>query len=676
MQIEQNEPTVAEHGMPEPQAFVVDPEQGWDLVPISKGQMEALRNGDVNAWDDLAAHFKAQTSASGEGSGDSKGSGAGKGFLAEIEPSMANQRAWDQARQMWESCGAIAPPFEKDLLCRIARMSGVLQECIHTYCTVIEGFGHNFVPVLDPDADEAFDQVKWVLWNDGVEAGESVEEAEPPDDEVNKKIDEIRRNIKFEKMRAERFFRNAARIKGEHVGFIQLRQRLRQDYETVGEWYLEILRDMNGAVRRLSYIPSVSMRKMPLDTQAIPVAVPERVNDFSIQEQVEHRHFRRYVQVDPENVEVAYFKEFGDPRTVSSRTGRYYADLQTLEVAEPGVRAATEVITDGIPDPETAYGIARWTANSPAIGGSRKAEEVNFSYFDNKTIPPFMILVSGGRLSSQAQARIKTYLKALKGSENFHKLLVLEAAPFASNVPGQPPQRVQIEVVPLIKYLKEDGLFLNYLAFNDTRIGANFACPPLLRGRSEEYTRATARETLRFFEKLVAQPERTRFDELINTKVMLVLGLALVKYNSLGADTSDPEVVAKVLDVLLKHGSMTPADGRQEAEKLLRRELPKLTAKWLDVPLKLSIAEVATRGNIPQGERVADEIAGFGAGTPEPGISPGEGQTGQNQQAGNKASSVTLDELRKQLRSGIYADLFGDEREEIWIGEPAEDLEK
>lgn len=627
---------------PEPQAFVVNPDSDFNFLRITKGQFEALKEGDQATWDDLAAGLKDESSTENNKPKEKQG-----GFLQEIEPSRANQAAWDQARRVWEQSGAIKPPFEKDLLCRIARTSGVVQECIRTYCTVIEGYGHTFKPVLDLDSDEAYEQVKWSIWNNRVELGGKPALSEPTETEIQERLAKLKTEIRFQKMQAERFFRNSARIKGQPVGFIKLRQRIRQDYEVTGEWYLEALRDFNGAIRRLSYLPSVGMRQMPLEEEMQKVAVKERVDDFTVIEQTEYRQFRKYLQVDPDHTQLAYFKEFGDRRVMSSRSGKYYQSIEELEREEEGVKAATEVITDGIPDPETPYGVARWTANSPAIGGSRKAEEVNFSYFDNKTIPPFIILVSGGRLSSDAQEYIKTYLRALKGSENFHKLLVLEAAPFAANMPGQPPQRVQIEVVPLIKFQKDDGLFLKYLAFNDTRIGANFACPPLLRGRSEEYTRATARETLRFFEKMVAEPERLHFDELINTNIMLALGITLVRYESLGADTSDPEVVTKVLDVLFKHGAIMPNDGRQEAERLLRRELPKMTEDFMFRPLKMTVAQIAMSGNQPKEAKVLME---------------------EEFEDNGEEDTSYIDILRKQLKSGIVADFEGDRKETTWMG--------
>ena len=41
--------------MPEPQAFIADPDSDWNMVPITKSDLDALRSGDKVTWDDLAA---------------------------------------------------------------------------------------------------------------------------------------------------------------------------------------------------------------------------------------------------------------------------------------------------------------------------------------------------------------------------------------------------------------------------------------------------------------------------------------------------------------------------------------------------------------------------------------------------------------------------------------------
>ena len=58
----------------------------------------------------------------------------------------------------------------------------------------------------------------------------------------------------------------------------------------------------------------------------------------------------------------------------------------------------------------------------PSVLGSRQAEEVNFLYFENKSVPPLALLVSGGRLSAQSIPRIESFIENhIRGKRNFHK---------------------------------------------------------------------------------------------------------------------------------------------------------------------------------------------------------------------------------------------------------------
>ena len=83
-------------------------------------------------------------------------------------------------------------------------------------------------------------------------------------------------------------------------------------------------------------------------------------------------------------------------------------------------------------------------------------------------------------------------------------------------------------------------------------------------------------------------------DSEINTFLLPMRNLNLVKFKSLGPDTSDPLTTARVIDTLLRHGSLVPQDGRQEAEKLLGRDLPKVDKEWSKKPLKLTISETVS----------------------------------------------------------------------------------
>jgi capsid portal protein len=60
--------------------------------------------------------------------------------------------------------------------------------------------------------------------------------------------------------------------------------------------------------------------------------------------------------------------------------------------------------------------------------GSRQMEEVNYLYFENKSVPPLALLVSGGRLADASVPRIQRFIEEnIKGKNNFHSILILEA---------------------------------------------------------------------------------------------------------------------------------------------------------------------------------------------------------------------------------------------------------
>ena len=54
----------------------------------------------------------------------------------------------------------------------------------------------------------------------------------------------------------------------------------------------------------------------------------------------------------------------------------------------PSDGPATEILHFRVHNPRSAYGVPRWIGNLLAVLGSRQAEEVNFLYFENKSVPP------------------------------------------------------------------------------------------------------------------------------------------------------------------------------------------------------------------------------------------------------------------------------------------------
>jgi capsid portal protein len=277
---------------------------------------------------------------------------------------------------------------------------------------------------------------------------------------------------------------------------------------------------------------------------------------------------------------------------------------------------ATEVYHFSIHSPRTPYGLPRWTGVLIAALGSHEAEEVNLLYFENKSVPPLALLVTGGRITEETVQRIKDHVKnEIQGVKNFHKILVLEAESGARGGMGpglEHTGRMTIELRPLTDAMHRDALFQRYDERNILKIGQAFRLPALLRGDSRDFNRATAVSVLKFAETQVFAPMRDEFDDLINRHFLSALGARYWKFASNSPRTTDPLDQSKVLGELTRSGAILPIDARSTAEEILNRDLVHVDEPWTRIPFALSLA-----GRV-------DERDLFSGGPGKPGLQEGE----------------------------------------------------
>ena len=281
--------------------------------------------------------------------------------------------------------GILEPPYDLDFLARLPEDSNILSQCIEAMETNIDGIGFTLEP-----RDGAKD-------NDGA----------------------VRKEAEDERRKLLHFFEFC----NQDIPYSQLRRRVRRDLETLGNGYWEILRDGKGDIVWIEHIEGYTMRLTKQDDDYTPVTytIRDEASD-ALQPYESRKRFRRFVQI--RNGVKVYFKEFGDPRPIDSKTGLF---LREDEI--DGATLATEVIHFKLYCPSSPYGIPRWIGNLLAVMGSRQAEEVNFEYFENNTVPPLALLVAG-QLEKDTVERIKDFVNdEMRGRKGFNKMLVVEAAP-------------------------------------------------------------------------------------------------------------------------------------------------------------------------------------------------------------------------------------------------------
>ncbi len=485
------------------------------------------------------------------------------------------------------AAGALEPLYDPGTLCMLVEHSNALRQNVDAYATNIDGFGHRLEPAIDFDADDANQRVAQCIYLERLAAQERGEL--PPDsvpvptsEEVLARRAELTQLAQVEKARLEGFLEFCC---FDH-SFVDLRRKTRQDLEVTGNAFWEILRNARGEIAKLVYVPSYTVRLLPLDNEVVDVMELVRVSPVTVQRVPARRRLRRYVQI--QYTERVYFKALGDPRVVSRKTGLVFESTEALRRENPGDGPATEVLHFAIHSPRSPYGVPRWVGTLLSVLGSRQMEEVNHAYFENKSVPPLALLVSGGRLSEASVPRIERFVEEnIKGKNNFHRLLILEAEGAGSN---NEAARAKIELHPLTQAQQRDALFSDYDQANMDKIGGAFRLPRLLRGDSREFNRSVADAQLRFAEDQVFQPERDEFDFLINRKLLADMGIRFWRFRSQTPVVRDPERMTNMVEKLMRAGVLIPEEGRTLAGDIFNREFQHISADWVRRPITLTLA--------------------------------------------------------------------------------------
>ena len=500
----------------------------------------------------------------------------------------AASREAGESETLFQSAGALMPPYDPEALCLLVEHSNALRQNLDAYAVNIDGFGHRLEPAIDFEAEDADARVADAIFLERAAARERGEfdadaELEPTANEVAARKRELIHLARIERARLQSFFDFCC---FDH-SFVDLRRRTRQDLETTGNAFWEVLRDGRGELARLVYVPSHTVRLMPLDPDPVEVDDRVQISPVTFEDVKARRRMRRFVQI--QGTEHVYFKAFDDPRTVSKRTGSVFASAEELRASHSADGPATELLHFAIHSPRSPYGVPRWVGALLAVLGSRQMEEVNYLYFENKSVPPLALLISGGRLSESSVPRIERFIEEnLKGRANFHKILILEAEG------GQGENRAKIELRPLTEAQQQDALFQVYDERNIDKVGGAFRLPRLLRGESKDFNRATAESALRFAEDQVFQPERDEFDYLINRKLLADMGIRFWRFRSQTPVTRDPERMTAMVEKLVRVGVLTPEEGRFLAGDIFNREFRKIGDDWTKRPITLTLAGIQT----------------------------------------------------------------------------------
>jgi len=434
----------------------------------------------------------------------------------------------------------INPPYPLAELRKLTEMSTILKQCITAYKRNIVGFGYALQYNEDLTGLEETPAMKaeWDL------------------------VKNILKYFHFDK------------------SFEDVFAQVIEHREECGNAYLEILRDGKGLPVEVKNVEPECIRLTPLGD---PVNVTFEQNGVLVTRQV---RFRKYCQQIGGST--VWFKEFGDPRPMSYKTGEYFPENQIV----PESDLATELLHFKIGD--KPYGIPRWIGQLIHMYGARKAEELNYKYFLQGRHIPMAIILSNAELSPESEKALTQYAEEVEGVDNAHKFLIIETSSKDDPLLDDNKPRTTVELKPLAELLQKDALFLEYDEASRRKVQSAFGLPDIYVGRNTDFNRATAETARLITEEQVFEPERNSLEWIINNKLLRDYQLKYVTMFFKKPDISNTDDFVKLATTYIQGHAITPNDLREHAGRTLGKELEPFPIPEADQPIGLTTTQQPT----------------------------------------------------------------------------------
>ena len=509
----------------------------------------------------------------------------------------------------------IVPPFDFGTLAAIVESSSTLSSNIDAMVTNIDGFGYMLDPIVNFNNPDINEQIRDIMLRQRIDENESfsdlmtadakaaVETLDPSLEEIEKTKSLWKRISSVEKSRARSFFDFVNPL----MSFVELRRKTRRELEMFGNAAWEIIRedpsDVSSKIVQIHMVPFINVRLRTVDPKPQNSSMVIKKDQVLFDTVDVMRYFRSYVRETMSTK--TYYKEFGDPRVLSRVTGNFYDSIDQLSAEEefegpPPI--ANELYHWKIDSPLYQYGVPRWIGALLPVLGSRAAEEVNFLYFDNKAIPPMIMLVSGGRLTESSVSKIETHInERIKGRDSFHNIMVIEGVP-ASVDPSEGDVeyhgKMKIELKPLVNESIKDGLFLDYDKQNQEKIGRAFRQSPILTGDTKDLNRSTSKTAKALAEEQVYQPERDVFDAWVDRYLMTNIRIHFWSFKTKASVQRIPTELVDNISKSLRAGAITPNEARRILSDAFSVDLDYRPEQWAETPPVLAEASARTGNDI------------------------------------------------------------------------------
>lgn len=376
----------------------------------------------------------------------------------------------------------VKPPYNPYRLASFLELNETLAVGIRKKARYEVGYGFSIVPHRDVDDDDASE-------------------------------DEFETARGFWRGRNSRW-QTKARRSAEPTTPEEVLELARQDYHLVGWCCLEILVDLEGTPVGLAHVPANTVRVRKPQNQSGQPRHPE--DGRFVDAEAAQFASRGYVQI--RDGRRRYFGEAGDRyrgREEDDDREPIFVDRETGDVAVGSAEKlenapANELIFVGNPSPlADDYGVPDWVSAIRTISGDEAAKDYNRDFFDNDTIPRFVIKVTGGELTEESKEDLRQMLHGLR--EESHRAVILEVEKFESQLDLGEDSDLSIELEPLGQGISEEMDFRLFREKNEHEIAKVLELPPIKIGNTSTSNRSNSEVQDREFALEVIQPEQYKF---------------------------------------------------------------------------------------------------------------------------------------------------------------------
>jgi len=411
----------------------------------------------------------------------------------------------------------LAPPYTLTTLSSLITRNNTLAQCVSAMEVNIDGTGHTFELINPTGGEDEAEKARLTAFFD-----------EPFPDE----------------------------------SFISIRRKIRYDLESIGNGYMEIMRNVADEIVLLRYLDALDMRLVRLDD---PIQVTRTIDrDGQQMSALYWVRERRFIQkVGTKNI---FFKEYGSKRALNRDTGHW---------AKPGEVLAPEQLASEIlhftcqKEAKSPYGVPRWINQLPSILGSRKAEEFNLEFFDSGGVPPAVVFVQGGMLTEDVRDQLQAFFSGAAKTKNRIAVVEVQSSSGTLDSAGQ----VKVNTERFGDFRSQDSMFQGYDGNCEEHVRTAFRLPTLFLGKATDLNFATAMTSYMVTEAQVFAPERLEFDEVITKKLLPDIGSKKYKFVSKPVNLRNVDLQLQAMQL-----SADKVDGEEFVGKM--NEITSLNLKY------------------------------------------------------------------------------------------------